>query len=190
MLALYLERAGRVAQCSSAHSAKLLRAVITDVAPAQVVNDLCEKPAYSKVPVRSYAKKPAGRRLNIPPKDFGRESFSNTKVYEHLEAFVDAAEPIHVPKEELDPDTAAQDKARAREYNKMKMAEHRAWQRDINTLIKLQKDAISALPPELQAAAMVPDMNPFPSRRHIFYETPPKKGVVAANIDQATKKRR
>lgn len=190
MLALYLERAGRVGQCSSAHTVKLLRTVITDVAPAQVVKDLYEKPTYSKVPVRSYAKKSTGKRLNIPPKDAGRESFSNTKVYEHLEAFVDAVEPVKVPKEALDPETVAQDKAIAMEYNKRKMAEHRAWQREMNTLRKLQKDAIGALPPELQAAAMVPDLTPFPTRRHIFYETPPKKGMEAAKIEQVTKKRR
>jgi len=54
------------------------------------------------------------------------------------------------------------------------MAQHRAWQTDLTTKLQLKLNAIAALPPDLQAAAMVPDLTPFPANRKIWTETPPK----------------
>lgn len=53
------------------------------------------------------------------------------------------------------------------------MRQHREWQTDLSTKLKLKLDAIAALPPDLQAAAKIPDMTPFPTNREIWTETPP-----------------
>ena len=60
------------------------------------------------------------------------------------------------------------------------MAQHRQWQADLTTKLKLKQAAIAALPPELQAAAMVPDTSPFPSNRQIWAETPPPEEAAGA----------
>jgi hypothetical protein len=66
---------------------------------------------------------------------------------------------------------------RAKEYSRLKMQQHRQWQIDLTTKLKLKQAAIGALPPDLQAAAMIPDDTPFPSNRQIWTETPPVEEV-------------
>ncbi len=67
------------------------------------------------------------------------------------------------------------------------MKQHRAWQRDLTTKLKLKEAAIAALPPELRAAAEVPDLAPFPANRQMWTETPPVEGFgEAAKVQQQT----
>ena len=70
---------------------------------------------------------------------------------------------------------------RAKEYSREKMREHRAWQRQFMTKVKLRDAAIEALPTEvLRAAARAPDLSPFPSHRQVWMETPPHEQGVAS----------
>ena len=64
------------------------------------------------------------------------------------------------------------------------MQEHRAWQRDMTTKLKLKQAAIAALPPRLREAALVPDYEPFPANREIWYATPPIEGYGEASKEQ------
>jgi len=57
------------------------------------------------------------------------------------------------------------------------MQQHRQWQTDLTTKLKLKQAAIAALPPDLQAAAVVPDESLFPANRQIWTETPPVEKV-------------
>jgi seryl-tRNA synthetase len=65
---------------------------------------------------------------------------------------------------------------RHKEYSRMKMKEHRAWQADLTTKLKLKQAAVAALPPHLRAAAEVPDDEPFPLNRNMWTLTPPIEG--------------
>lgn len=71
------------------------------------------------------------------------------------------------------------------------MAEHRQWQADVTTKIKLKAAAVAALPPHLRAAAEVPDDEPFPLNRQMWSETPPIEGFGegVATMQQAGLKR-
>lgn len=82
-------------------------------------------------------------------------------------------------------------KCRSKEYSRLKMQEHRLWQADLSTKLKLKHVAIEALPPELRAAALVPDYTPFPSNRHVFTDTPPhdEESVEAKPRQQVKSKR-
>ncbi|KAK9806641.1 hypothetical protein WJX73_003506 [Symbiochloris irregularis] len=84
--------------------------------------------------------------------------------------------PIKIAPTKLSPGELEANSKRAKEYSRLKMAQHRAWQKDLTTRIKLQKAAIAALPPELREAASVPDYTPFPLTRQIMTETPPIPG--------------
>lgn len=53
---------------------------------------------------------------------------------------------------------------------------HREWQKDLTVKIKLREAAIAALPEELQAAARLPDNEPFPANRQMWTLTPPIPG--------------
>lgn len=50
---------------------------------------------------------------------------------------------------------------------------HAAWQADAELKLKLQRDALKALPAALRAKAGQPDLNPFPPNRRFLYDTPP-----------------
>ena len=81
----------------------------------------------------------------------------------------------------------------AKEYSRKKMRQHRAWQKDLTTKLKLKLAAIDALPDDLRAAAREPDMEPFPLTRRMWTETPPKeedKGSLAADMMASQGKRK
>ncbi|CAL5059002.1 unnamed protein product [Urochloa decumbens] len=75
----------------------------------------------------------------------------------------------------------------AKEYSRVLMRRHRARQTAESTLLTLKKEAIAALPEKLQAAAMVPDMTPFPANRYMATLTPPIEGYIE-NVRDAAKK--
>lgn len=58
------------------------------------------------------------------------------------------------------------------------MRQHREWQTDLSTKLKLKQAAIAALPPELREAALIPDDTLFPVNRQIWTETPPIEEVA------------
>jgi hypothetical protein len=75
----------------------------------------------------------------------------------------------------------------AKEYSRVLMRRHRARQTAESTLLRLKKEAIAALPEKLQAAALVPDMTPFPANRYMATLTPPIEGYIEKVRDAAKK---
>lgn len=74
-----------------------------------------------------------------------------------------AMTPADLPKEELTEEELKHFEARAKEYSRMKMAQHRAWQTDIDNKIRHKRAAIAALPEGyLRDAAMKEDHAMFP----------------------------
>ncbi|MQM18166.1 hypothetical protein Taro_051154 [Colocasia esculenta] len=80
-----------------------------------------------------------------------------------------------VPKYEL---TVEDGRRLAKEYSRVLMRRHRARQAAESTLLRLKKEAIEALPEHLRAAALVPDLTPFPVNRFMATLTPPIEGYV------------
>ncbi|CAO2037969.1 unnamed protein product [Urochloa humidicola] len=89
-----------------------------------------------------------------------------------------------IPKYEL---TVEDGRRLAKEYSRVLMRRHRARQTAESTLLTLKKEAIAALPEKLQAAAMVPDMTPFPANRYMATLTPPIEGYIEKVRDAAKK---
>jgi len=58
----------------------------------------------------------------------------------------------------------------------VQMLEHREWQRNMNTKIRLRQEAIRALPPELVEEASKPDHSLFPLKRMVPTHTIPIPG--------------
>ncbi|KAK3004998.1 hypothetical protein RJ639_017867 [Escallonia herrerae] len=75
----------------------------------------------------------------------------------------------------------------AKEYSRVLMRKHRARQAAESTLLRLKKEAIEALPDNLKAAALVPDLTPFPANRFMATLTPPIPGYID-KITEAAKK--
>ncbi|CAM8905683.1 hypothetical protein QQ045_011221 [Rhodiola kirilowii] len=97
-----------------------------------------------------------------------------------------------LPKYEL---TVEDGRRLAKEYSRYLMRRHRQRQAAESNLLKLKKAAIEALPEKLKAAALVPDMTPFPSNRFMATLTPPIEGYIdklkdAANQNKGKKKLR
>lgn len=89
-----------------------------------------------------------------------------------------------IPKYEL---TVEDGRLLAKEYSRVLMRRHRARQTAESSLLTLKKEAIAALPEKLQAAAMVPDMTPFPANRYMATLTPPIEGYIEKVRDAAKK---
>ncbi|TVU38732.1 hypothetical protein EJB05_12117 [Eragrostis curvula] len=89
-----------------------------------------------------------------------------------------------IPKYEL---TVEDGRRLAKEYSRVLMRRHRARQTAESTLLTLKKEAIAALPEKLQAAALVPDMTPFPANRYMATLTPPIEGYLEKVRDAAKK---
>ncbi|KAL3829716.1 hypothetical protein ACJIZ3_018518 [Penstemon smallii] len=75
----------------------------------------------------------------------------------------------------------------AKEYSRVLMRKHRARQAAESTLLRLKKEAIEALPEDLKAAALVPDLTPFPINRFMATLTPPIEGYIE-KINEAARK--
>ncbi|KAJ4837853.1 hypothetical protein Tsubulata_001675 [Turnera subulata] len=80
-----------------------------------------------------------------------------------------------VPKYEL---TEEDGKRLAKEYSRVLMRRQRARQAAESALLQLKKEAIEALPENLRAAALVPDLTPFPKARFMATLTPPIEGYI------------
>jgi hypothetical protein len=75
----------------------------------------------------------------------------------------------------------------AKEYSRVLMRRHRARQTAETALLRLKSEAIAALPEKLQAAAMAPDMTPFPANQYMATLTPPIEGYIEKVRDAAKK---
>ncbi|OAY68428.1 uncharacterized protein LOC109725963 [Ananas comosus] len=75
----------------------------------------------------------------------------------------------------------------AKEYSRVLMRRHRARQAAESNLLRLKKAAVAALPDHLRAAALVPDLTPFPANRFMATLTPPIEGYIE-QVREAAKK--
>ncbi|CAL5331765.1 hypothetical protein CsSME_00012956 [Camellia sinensis var. sinensis] len=89
-----------------------------------------------------------------------------------------------IPKYEL---TVEDGRRLAKEYSRVLMRRNRARQAAESNLLRLKKEAIEALPEGLKAAALVPDLSPFPVNRFMATLTPPIEGYIE-KINEAAKK--
>ncbi|KAF5179195.1 copper ion binding protein [Thalictrum thalictroides] len=89
-----------------------------------------------------------------------------------------------IPKYEL---TVEDGRRLAKENSRILMRQHRARRAAETGLLQLKKEAIEALPDHLKAAALVPDMTPFPANRFMATLTPPIEGYID-KITEAQKK--
>ncbi|CAH9070692.1 unnamed protein product [Cuscuta epithymum] len=89
-----------------------------------------------------------------------------------------------IPKYDL---TVEDGRRLAKEYSRVMMRKHRARQASESTLLRLKKEAIEALPDDLKAAALVPDLTPFPMNRFMATLTPPIEGYIE-KVQEAARK--
>ncbi|KZV25624.1 hypothetical protein F511_31797 [Dorcoceras hygrometricum] len=89
-----------------------------------------------------------------------------------------------IPKYEL---TVEDGRRLAKEYSRVLMRKHRVRQAAESMLLRLKKEAIEALPEHLKAAALVPDLSPFPINRFMATLTPPIEGYIE-KINEAARK--
>ena len=92
-------------------------------------------------------------------------------------ALVQALKPMDYKKPPpLSPEEKEENARRAKEYSRLKMVEHRAWQKDLQTKLNLKMAAIAALPEELRADCLTFHISEAPPlNRNIFTLTPPIK---------------
>lgn len=124
---------------------------------------------------REFAGKPSRRHNQPKSKGIKDRDVSQEKqlVEENMDTFlamvnVGPATPSQRGEEEL-----AKDAAYAKEYSRLKMKMHRRHQEVLQMKLRLQHDAIKALPKDLRAAAKAQDLTPFPISRSIPLNTPP-----------------
>lgn len=139
------------------------------------------QPTICAMQYRYFAK---GRRNNEPPKGNPQMDVSGQKaaLEQHLSTYLKVLAPKPYVKEEISAEQLAKDAEFAKEYSRKKMNQHRRHQEMLSNKLKLQKAAIAALPKELQEAARVPDLTPFPMRRTIWYSTPPIEGHMERKL--------
>ncbi|KAJ3692704.1 hypothetical protein LUZ60_011799 [Juncus effusus] len=89
-----------------------------------------------------------------------------------------------IPKYSL---TVEDGKKLAKEYSRVLMRRHRARQKAETELLRLKKEAVAALPERLKAAALLPDLTPFPANRFMASLTPPIEGYIES-VREAAKK--
>jgi hypothetical protein len=102
---------------------------------------------------------------------------SNSGGNAKIQLLLNALKPEPPKKVSLSPEELEDATRRAKEYSRLKMREHRLWQADLTTKLKLKRAAVDALPLPLKAAALEPDTEPFPTNRLVWTTTPPKEDV-------------
>lgn len=100
-----------------------------------------------------------------------KDDFSDKKG--KMQVLIDALSPPQ-KKREFTEEELLDAAARAKEFSRQKMRQHRAWQAQFMAKVKLRDAAVAALPNQrLRDAAMTMDLTPFPSNRQMWVETPP-----------------
>jgi hypothetical protein len=88
-------------------------------------------------------------------------------VQKLIAMLVPAEQPQEMPRQQRAAAAAAN--ALRLHHNKR----HQGWAADLRVKLGLKKAALSALPPDLRAAAAQEDVTPFPLTRHFLYDSPP-----------------
>lgn len=127
--------------------------------------------AGSKVarPKKASSGKPSAKATS---KEMANESSKDKR----LQMLLKVLEPGEIKEKKHTADELKDAETRSKEYSRMKMAEHRAWQTDLTNKIRLRDAALAALPAELRISAGEPDYTPFPTDRLVATHTPPIPG--------------
>ncbi|CAA3011617.1 Hypothetical predicted protein [Olea europaea subsp. europaea] len=135
-----------------------------------------------KMGLISKAREQEVQKLKKKGKDFGSPMIIGTPGMDLITLGVVDADKM--PKYEL---TVEDGRRFAKEYSRILMRKRRARQAAESTLLRLKKKAIEALPENLKAAALVPDLTPFPMNRFLATLTPPIEGYIE-KINEAARK--
>ncbi|KAK9811647.1 hypothetical protein WJX72_007625 [[Myrmecia] bisecta] len=91
-------------------------------------------------------------------------------------AILAALKPREVEKPDFTAAELEEFAQKAKAYSRLKMQEHRRWQRDLSTKLRLKNEAFFALPDELKMAALQQSTEVFPPNRQLMFDTPPIPG--------------
>lgn len=72
------------------------------------------------------------------------------------------------------PPSSEEEQQRHAELRRLRIRESHALKHDLSVKLKLQREALRALPERLRKLAMEPDLTPFPLNRKYLYDTPPE----------------
>tara|TARA_B110000977_G_scaffold48185_1_gene65400 strand:+ start:7650 stop:8225 length:576 start_codon:yes stop_codon:yes gene_type:complete len=129
---------------------------------------------------RGYAKSKTPAKKRGGPVQGGSAPTSpamKRSVDSHWQLLMDAATPKALEPENLSDEELEAFAAKAKEYSQKMMAQHRAWQKDINQKIRLKRAALAALPVGfLRDEASKEDLSLFPLKRQSPMLTPPIEG--------------
>lgn len=148
-----------------------------------------EKSLVSRLPLewhlpRSFAAKSNKNSSSSSNKD----DFSDKKG--KMQVLIDALSPPQT-KREFTEEELLDAAARAKEFSRQKMRQHRAWQAQFMAKVKLRDAAVAALPSQrLRDAAMAVDLTPFPSNRQMWVETPPLETDDLKTLEKESSQKR
>ncbi len=72
------------------------------------------------------------------------------------------------------PPLSEEEQQRHAELRRLRIHERHALKQDLSIKLRLQREALRALPERLRKLAMEPDLSPFPLNRKYLYDTPPE----------------
>ncbi|KZV52136.1 hypothetical protein F511_07091 [Dorcoceras hygrometricum] len=124
----------------------------------------------------------AKHKLKKLGKDFDSPFIMGTPGMDFIT--LDLVDADKIPTYEL---TVEDGRRLAKEYSRVLMRKHRVRQTAESMLLLLKKEAIETLPEHLKAAALVPDLSPFPINRFMATLTPPIEGYIE-KINEAARK--
>lgn len=117
-----------------------------------------------------------------------KDDFSDKKG--KMQVLIDALSPPQT-KREFTEEELLDAAARAKEFSRQKMRQHRAWQAQFMAKVKLRDAAVAALPNQrLRDAAMTMDLTPFPSNRQVWVETPPLETDDLKTMEKESSRKR
>ncbi|CAL8468293.1 g7833 [Coccomyxa elongata] len=118
--------------------------------------------ALSRISVAGFAKK--------AEESAGGKDHKTPRLLKILEELTEDEMP------KLSPEDAQLWKDATKEYNRLKMMQHRAWQTDLSIKLQLKKAALAALPEDLRKLADRLETERVPLNRQMFTHTPPIPG--------------
>lgn len=157
---------------------------LTSTSPLRYMNrkERMREAAREKMGLISKANEQAKEKLKKQNDQFASPLGIGTLGLDYIRlGLVDADK---IPKYELNVEDG---RRLAKEYSRVLMRKHRARQAGESNLLRCKKEAIEALPDHLKAAALVPDLIPFPVNRFMATLTPPIEGY-SEKINEAARK--
>lgn len=163
---------------------EMVEQCLTATAPVRHLkpNERMREAEREKMGLISKANEQAKEKLKKQKDEFASPFVVGTSGLDYISlGLVDADK---IPKYELNVEDG---RRLAKEYSRILMRKHRARQAAESGLLRCKMEAIEALPEHLKAAALVPDLTPFPVNRFMATLTPPIEGYIE-KINEAARK--